>query len=343
MTDHPIIRSPDDPIPRLADCHLHFEGSFPLTTVERLASRAGHPFARREAFEKRRLAVNDAAGFLALYAEICRLLRSPRDCEEAAADLSRELAAGGVAYAEVYVSPEIFTRVGLDAGACLAAVDAGFVKGREARGALCRILLDAVRHWGADSAEKVLDLHEKTRLSSVVGFGIGGDEKAAGAAAFAGAYLRARSLGLKTSVHAGEWSGPDSVREALDALRPDRIDHGLAAAADRELVERLVDEDTILCVAPSGNVATGAVTGFEKHPLPRLLAAGVRVALSADDPLLFATSTAGEYAVARDRFGLDASTLAALARNAWHAAFCGDDERQRGLAGLAAGLPATEH
>jgi adenosine deaminase len=339
VTDHPITRSPDHPIPLLADCHLHFEGSLPLTTVERLARRAGHSFARREAFEARRRAMTDTAGFLSLYAEICKLLRAPRDCEEAAADLSRDLATGGVAYAEVYVSPEIFARVGLDAEACLTAVDSGFASGREAGGAVCRILLDAVRHWGPESAEKVLDLHERKKLSSVVGFGIGGDEKAAGAAAFAGVYLRARALGLKTSVHAGEWSGPESVREALDALRPDRIDHGFAAAADRELVERLVDEDTILCMAPTGNVATRAVAGFERHPLPRLLAAGVRVALSADDPLLFATTTAREYGVVRERFGLDAGALGQLARNAWHAAFCSEAERRAGLAGLAGGLP----
>ncbi len=338
-SDHPITRSTDHPMPMLADCHLHFEGSLPWAAVERLARRAGHSFARREAFEQRRRAVTDAAGFLALYAEICRLLRSPEDCREAAAELSRDLALGGVGYAEIYVSPEIFSRVGLDAAGCLTAVDAGFASGRQAGGAVCRILLDAVRHWGPESADRVLDLHERTGLPSVVGFGIGGDEKAAGAAAFAGAYLRARSLGLKTSVHAGEWSGPESVREALDALRPDRIDHGFAAAADRDLMERLVDEDTILCVAPTGNVATGAVSGFESHPLPRLLEAGVRVALSADDPLLFGTTTAGEYRVARDRFGLDAATLDRLARNAWHAAFCGERERREGLAGLEAGRP----
>lgn len=318
----------------LADCHLHFEGCLPLGVVERLARRAGHPFADRAAFEERRRAVSDAAGFLALYAEICRLFRSPEDCLAAAQEIPHALAAGGASYAEIYVSPEIFTRVGLDASTCLEAVDAGLAAGRANGGAACRILLDAVRHWGPESADRVLDLYEKNPLASIVGFGLGGDEMAVGAAAFAGVYLRARALGLKTSVHAGEWSGPSALAEALDALRPDRIDHGIQAAGDRELMGRLIEEDVILCVAPSSNVATGAVTSLEAHPLPRLLEAGVRVALSADDPLLFATTTAGEYRMARERFGLEDAALRRLAENSWHAAFCGEQERRNGLAGL---------
>jgi adenosine deaminase len=319
----------------LADCHLHFEGSLPFEVVERLARRARHPFADRVVFEQRCRSVSDAAGFLSLYAEICRLFGSPEDYAQAAREVPQALAAGGVRYAEIYVSPEIFARIGLDPAACLAAVDEGLRDGQSAGGASCRILLDAVRHWGLESAERVLDLYERNPLPSIVGFGIGGDENASSAAVFGGVYLRARALGLKTSVHAGEWGGPESLREALDALRPDRIDHGIAAAADPELLERLAEEQTTLCIALCGNVATGAVSDFAAHPLPQLLEAGVRVALSADDPLLFATTTLSEYGVARERFGLGELRLRRLAENSWRAAFCSDRERQEGLAALA--------
>ena len=196
-----------------------------------------------------------------------------------------------------------------------------------------------MRQWGPESADRVLDLHERNPLPSVVGFGMGGDEKAVPAAAFAGVYMRARALGLKTSVHAGEWTGPDSLEQALDVLRPDRVDHGIAAAADARLAERLADERTTLCVAPTGNVATGAVKSFEEHPLLRLIEAGVRVALCADDPLLFATTTANEYRVARERLGLGALELRRLAENTWRAAFCSKPQREAGIAALAAWNP----
>jgi adenosine deaminase len=168
---------------------------------------------------------------------------------------------------------------------------------------------------------------------------MGGDEKAVPVAAFAGVYLRARALGLKTSVHAGEWAGPESLEEALDVLRPDRVDHGIAAATDARLAERLADERTTLCMAPTGNVATGAAKSFEEHPLPRLIEAGVRVALCADDPLLFDTTTANEFRVARDRFGLGDLALRRLAEGAWRAAFCSQAQRDAGIHALAAWVP----
>ncbi len=318
----------------LADCHLHFEGSLPASEIGRLAARARHPFADPAGFERARSAVRDSQGFLDLYAEVCRLFRAPDDYVGAALAVASALADGGVAYAEVYVSPEIFSRMGLDPRACLEAVDAGFQEALETQGVLCRILLDAVRHWGPESADRVLDLHERTRLPSVVGFGMGGDETAAPAIAFAGVYLRARALGLRTSVHAGEWAGPDSVREVLDALRPDRLDHGVAAAADSALMQRLAEEDTILCVAPTSNLRTGAVPNAASHPLKRLLDAGVRVTLSADDPVLFGTTTSAEYRFASQALGVSARELSALAGNGWHAAFCTTSEREAGLRGL---------
>jgi adenosine deaminase len=320
--------------PRLADCHLHFEGAVPLRTVQALAQRAGHRFADESALSAARLSVRDGADFLALFAEVCRLFRTPEDYLEASRAVVRALAADGVAYAEVYVSPEIFTRLNLDRRACLEAIDEGFRDEGRAAGIRCRILLDAVRHWGPESAHRVLGLFESTPLSSIVGFGVGGDEAAVPAAAFAGVYERARALGLKTSVHAGEWAGPDSLREALDFLQPDRVDHGIAAARDPILLERLADQGTVLFVAPTGNLLTGAVSSFAEHPLPRLFEAGVRVALCADDPLLFCTTTSGEYAVARERFGFNEDMLRALSQHAWQGAFCTQEERMDGLARL---------
>jgi len=313
----------------LADCHLHFEGSLPIETVRALAASAGHGMASPGVFERERVKVRDKKGFLDLYAEVCRLFRKPEDFLEAGRALAQSLHRDGLAYAEIYVSPEIFSRCGLPPGECLAAVAQAFSEVGTDR-ARCRILLDAVRHWGPGSAERVLDLHEARPLPEVAGFGLGGDETAHPAADFAGVYARARALGLRTSVHAGEWAGPESVEQALDALRPDRLDHGIAAVHDERLMARLAEEGTVLCVAPSSNRITGAVGPGEDHPLRRLLAAGVAATLSADDPLLFGTTTRGEYRLARDELGLDGETLRNCAHNAWRGAFCPEAERRRG-------------
>ncbi len=329
-----IAPDPTPRLPFLADCHLHFEGCLPAAQIVHLASRSGHAFADLAAFESARRSVRDTRSFLLLYAELCRLFRGPEDYVDAAQAVAAALAADGLRYAEVYVSPEIFARIGLDPAACLQAIDAGFQESLETHGILCRILLDGVRHWGPESSERVLDLYERVQLPSIVGFGLGGDEQALPASAFAGVYLRARALGLRTSVHAGEWTDADAVREVLDLLRPDRLDHGIAAAGDPRLMQRLAEEDTILCVAPTSNLRTGAVAHVTAHPLRRLLDAGVRVTLSADDPILFSTSTRGEYDLAKGKLGLTDEELARLAGNAWHAAFCTREEREAGLRGF---------
>jgi adenosine deaminase len=317
----------------LADCHLHFEGCLPEETVRELARKRGHRFAEAGSFAEARASVADSAGFLALYAEVCRLFRGPDDYAGAAAAVAARLAGDGLSYAEVYVSPEIFTRLGLPATECLASVAAGFERAPE--GTRCRILLDAVRQWGPESAHRVLDLYESRPLPSIVGFGLGGDEASHPAAAFADVYLRARGLGLRTSVHAGEWAGASSVAEALDALRPDRIDHGIAAASDARLLRRLAEEGTVLCVAPSSNRVTRAVPSLAAHPLSRLLAAGVRVAIAADDPLFFDTTTRREYGLLRGELGVSPADRRRCAENSWRAAFCSPEERRAGLSALA--------
>jgi adenosine deaminase len=327
---------------RVADCHLHFEGALPPDTLEALARRAGHRFVDREVFEAERLEVRGRSEFLLLYREICRLFRSPEDFGDAAIAIARSVAEGGAAYAEIYVSPEIAVRFGLEPTACLAAIDDGFRRAEAESGTPCRILLDAVRQWGPESADRVLDLHEKTRLPSVVGFGLGGDELALPAAAFAGVYARARSLGLRTSVHAGEWGGVESLTEALDHLRPDRVDHGIAAANDAHLLARFAEESTPLWVSPTSNVVTGAIQDLGDHPLPRLLDAGVRVAIGADDPLLFGTTTAQEHALVRERFGFGDRTMRLLAENSWRASFCPPADRDRALVELGARRPRRE-
>jgi len=313
----------------LADCHLHFEGCLPEETLRALAGRAGHRYADAARFSEERSRLAGAGAFLETYAEICRLFRSPEDYGEAARAIARGLADDGLAYAEIYVSPEIFSKCDLPADECLAAISDAF-ESAAAGGTRCRILLDAVRHWGEESAERVLDLYESRPVPGIVGFGLGGDEASLPASAFAGVYARARALGLRTSVHAGEWAGPESVRDALDALRPDRVDHGIAAAADPHLMERLVEEGTVLCVALSSNVATAAVPSLAEHPLRRLLAAGVPVALSADDPLLFGTTTRREYAIARDSLGCSEEDLRRCAEAAWRAAFAPAADRHAG-------------
>jgi adenosine deaminase len=148
----------------------------------------------------------------------------------------------------------------------------------------------------------------------VVGFGLSNDERRGTTAEFAPAFRIAERGGLALMPHGGELVGPESVRTCLDALHADRLGHGIRSVEDPALLERIVEQEIALEVCPVSNVALGVYSDLTSVPLPQLLEAGATVALGADDPLLFGSRLAGQYATMRAAHDLTDEQLAELAR-----------------------------
>jgi adenosine deaminase len=148
----------------------------------------------------------------------------------------------------------------------------------------------------------------------VVGFGLSSDERRGAVADFVPAFRIATRANLLSVPHGGELAGPDSVRACLDNLQAHRIGHGVSAATDAVLLQRLADTQTTLEVCPTSNVALGVAATARDVPLRSLIEAGVPVALGADDPLLFGPRLAAQYELARQVYGLTDASLAELAR-----------------------------
>jgi aminodeoxyfutalosine deaminase len=185
---------------------------------------------------------------------------------------------------------------------------------------------------GLESGLRTIDWVERYAPEHSVGFGLGGPEIGTPRPPFADVFRRARALGLRSVPHAGETTGPQTVRDALDTLGAVRIGHGVSAAQDAALVAELADRGVVLEMCPWSNVRTRAVTGIEEHPFPALRAAGVRVTLNTDDPGMFDTDLNREYVTAHRVFGLRTAELADLARDAVRASFAGAPTRERLLA-----------
>ena len=194
------------------------------------------------------------------------------------------------------------------------------------------LVLDAVREAAAATGLGIavvvaanrtrhpLDARTLARLAAqyadrgVVGFGLSNDERRGSTADFAPAFAIAERAGLLLAPHGGELLGPDSVRTCLDVLHADRLGHGVRVAEDPELLDRVVARGVPLEVCPVSNVALGVYSDLTSVPLPQLLAAGATVALGADDPLLFGSRLAGQYATMRAAHDLTDADLAELAR-----------------------------
>ncbi|MGY5766191.1 adenosine deaminase [Brachybacterium sp. DNPG3] len=189
-----------------------------------------------------------------------------------------------------------------------------------------------------------LDARTLARLAAlhagrVVGFGLSNDERRGDTAEFAGAFRIARAAGLAAVPHGGELLGPEHVRDVVDHLHPDRLGHGVRAAEDPHLLERIAEAGIGLEVCPASNASLGVVSRPEEVPLRRLIASGAQVALGADDPLLFGSRLLDQYRTAR-AVGLDDRELAGLAASSIRVSTADEATRARLLAGVDAWLAA---
>ncbi|ACQ81417.1 adenosine deaminase [Beutenbergia cavernae DSM 12333] len=172
----------------------------------------------------------------------------------------------------------------------------------------------------------------------VVGFGLSNDERRGRTSEFAPAFGIAARAGLASVPHGGELLGADHVRVVLAELAPRRLGHGVRASEDPRLLEAIASAGVACEVCPASNVSLGVYADVASVPLRTLLDAGVRVALGADDPLLFLSRLVDQYEAARTEHGLDDAALAGLARSSIAASLAPQPDRSRWLAEVDAWL-----
>ena len=313
-----------------ADLHLHLVGSASPRTVAALAGRypcRGVPADPDEVGGF--FAFRDFAHFLDVYTAVSALVSSPEDLLTLVAGLAEDMCEQGTAYAEVTVTPVTHLRAGIGLDDMAAALDLGAERARGEKGVELAWVYDISGGDGHEGARLTLDAALHYPPSALVGFGLGGPEAGVRRGDFADYFSAARAAGLHSLPHAGESVGPDEVWAAVEALRAERIGHGIAAVHDARLLERLRDEHITLEICLSSNLASGVVPNLAEHPLPDLLAAGVPVVLGSDDPPMFNTTLTGEYRLARDHLGISTDELRRLARSSVEASFAPERLKRR--------------
>ena len=198
-------------------------------------------------------------------------------------------------------------------------------------------IFDAVRHFGTEEAARVFQKAAELRKThpSLIGIGIGGDERRTGAEPFKDLYAEAAAAGLRLTAHAGETAGPESIWAALN-IGAERIGHGLTAQFDAELMEVLAERQVPVEICITSNVRTASCTGFEQHPVKRYFDAGLMVTLNSDDPALFGSDLEHEYTLAHEQFEFTREHLRELAANSFEASFLPPEAKVRWLQKVAA-------
>ena len=314
-----------------AELHCHLEGAARPDLVRRIAGERGIDLSRLFDADGRYVS-GDFTTFLSTYDEVDAVFSRPEDYVELAADHFGWLAEQGAIHGEVFASPAHAASLGMTWPEHVEAIVQGIERARKTHSIEARIVATGVRHFGPDSVLEAARTVADHPHPWVTGFGLAGDERQHHVRDFAPAFDVAREAGLGLTAHAGEFSGAQSVVDALDWLKVSRIGHGVRAAEDEAVMDRLAAERIVLEVCPGSNLALGVYDSAADHPLGKLWDAGVRVTLNSDDPPFFHTDLSAEYAFAAEEKRLEEADLREITRTAIEAAFVDEATRERLLA-----------
>jgi adenosine deaminase len=311
------------------DLHMHLEGSIEPELMMELAARNGVPLrwntadALRRAYDFRNL-----QSFLDLYFEGCKVLVTERDFRDVARAYLARAREDGVVRAEMFIGPQSFTERGVPIEALMNGVLSALNGARIEHDMSAGLLISVHRHRTEAEAMTVLDQIMPWR-DKIVGIGMGGAEIGNPPSGFARFYQTARERGFHTCVHAGEEGPAAYVREAVEILKVDRIDHGNASLADPELVRNLAERGIPLTVCPLSNLRLHVVADMAQHPLRLMMEAGLKVTVNSDDPPYFGGYVTENLLTCYHALDLSVSDIVRLVRNGIEAAFVRPEERAR--------------
>jgi len=286
------------PYPKI-ELHVHLEATVRPARLLEIARRNGVRLPARTAAGLARFCrFRDFDHFIRVWIKTTRALRHERDFHQVVVDYAADLAAQGCFYAEALFSPSEPMARGTPWQETFEGYCGGADEAREVHGVDIRFTPDITRDFPVEVAEHLVGWALKYRERGVVGVSLGGSEHKYPPELFARPFALAREGGLKAAPHAGEVAGPASVRGALDVLHADRLRHGVRAVEDPALLAEIAARGVVCDVTPTSNVLLGVAPSLAAHPLPRMLAAGVRCSISSDDPVLMDTTLSHDCAAA---------------------------------------------
>lgn len=305
-----------------ADLHVHLEGTISPDLMYALAKRnnVDIPFDSPEAIEEA-YEFRDLSAFLQVYYSGLRVLLTEDDFYAITIDHLSRAQRENTRYIEFYTSPQSHMERGIPASAMLDGIFRACDHALAQWGIKANVIYGLQRH--RSEADALAAMKEAEPFAArILALGLGGPEQNNPPAKFARAFERARELGWRTTVHAGEEGPADYISQALDLLRADRIDHGVTAEHDPQLVSRLAAARVPLTVCPISNVKLKVFDTLEVHNAGRLLEAGCLVTFNTDDPSYFKADLTDNIFQTSQALGLNDDQVFEIIHNGFEGAFC---------------------
>ena len=312
-----------------AELHVHLEGTITPIMAHKLAKRnnlimpEGLIAADGCSYLSR-----DFLHFLQVYDTVAAFIKTPQDYYDITFDYLRANALENTLYVEMMYSPDHAEQVsGIPSIEHLHAIQQAIDDAKTQFDIVGRIIITAVRHFGAESAIRVAESVAQQSVPCATGFGLGGDEFNFPPKLFKQAYQIAAEAGLYCTVHAGEFAPASGMIEAIENLPIQRIGHGVQVIHSPETMNLLKERNIALELCPSSNIKLGLFEDFNAHPFPQLLESGIKISLNSDDPPFFSTTLPQEYARVQEAYQYSDTTMESITRMAIDCAFV--DEKTR--------------
>ena len=310
-------------IPKIEN-HLHLEGAIPLETLWTLIQKYGGDKSVSNIEKlKEKFMYRNFNHFLETWLWKNTFIREYEDFTFLSDAVFKDLGKQNIKYAEIFISPSEF-RSTLEIQKIIEAISKSINVNPE----ICvSLIVDLVRNLGSENAMKTLYEINEVKDMGIIGIGLGGAEKEYPPELFTDVFEKARNLGFKTTAHAGEAAGPQSIWGAIKKLKVNRIGHGTRAIEDPELLNYLADNQIPVELCPLSNLRTKVIDSIEEHPVRTFIDMGIPVSINTDDPKMFGNSLAEEYQALKDNFNFSDDDIYKIIRNSIHTTWLEENEK----------------
>ena len=311
-----------------AEIHVHLEATITPDLCRKFA-KCNHVDITEDIFGSTYASAwDDFYDFIKKYDIVTSVIHTPEDYRELTYSYLKECAENKVLYVEAMISSTHAKQKGMSYRSFLEGVSEGAKQAESDFGIVSKYIMNGIRHLGAESVQSTAEEVLNNPHNDLVGFGLAGDELHFPPKLFKKTFDMLKEAEFPITVHAGEWDGPERIRDAIILLHPTRLGHGVRSIEDPKLIDQIKDLDIVLETCPTSNVATKIYKDYKDHPVKKLFDQGIKITVNSDDPPFFNASIAGEYNVMKN-LGLSDDDLKSLTRNAIESAFCDQQTKSR--------------
>ena len=316
-----------------AEIHIHLEATITPDLCRKFAQKNNVNLPKDIFGNKYAYEWTDFYDFIKKYDLVTSVIHTPEDYKELTYSYLKECAENNVLYVEAMISSTHAKLKGMTYDSFLQGIYEASQEAEKKFGIVSRFIMNGIRHLGSDSVQSTAEEVLNNPHPYLVGFGLAGDELHFPPSLFTKTFDMLKEAKFPITVHAGEWDGPENIRNAIHLLHPTRLGHGVRSIEDPDLVKEIIDKKIVLETCPTSNIATKIYENYKKHPVKKLFDAGVMITVNSDDPPFFNASIAGEYEV-MSNLGLSEKELISLTRNAIEFSFCNKSTKEKLLSKL---------